>query len=264
MSTKAGVIKAAVWISLGAAVMAALVIVACILFVGDEKPVQEDETAVTDNVRVRKTARKSKKIKEKKPRPRPVAKPRIVHAEEEDDGLTPAERKLAHSVQDALDNDDRAALHALIADVRNSPNPQIRRDFVDALGWFGKDSIGDLAAFLCDKDADVREQAGDHWQTAISEFDDDVIKVEIVEETLKTVDDQRIIELLAAEYNGMDEKLAIESIIKVMVAGKHYAVQAAKEAYEFITGEEYTSAADARAWIEDYYVPPEAAETGGN
>lgn len=92
---------------------------------------------------------------------------------------------------------------------------------------------------------------------AISEIEDESVKIGIVEATLQTVKDDNLSELLSTEYNCMNEKESIESIIRVIRSGNAAGVKAAKEAYLFVTGEEYVSAEAARAWLEENYVPPE-------
>lgn len=197
---------------------------------------------------------------QKRPSVIPYARPRtnaVRRVSEPDDGMSPSDRKLCQGIQEASDCEDRAALRKFLSEAKKSANPEVRKSMVEALGWFGKDMIADMTTFLLDPDEDVREIVKNNWQIAVSEIEDEEIRAGIVEQTLLTVSDEGLSEMLAAELNGIDEKLAVNTISKIVMSGRPAGVKAAKEAYLFVTGEEWTTAAAAREWLKENYTPPE-------
>ena len=217
---------------------------------------------------------------EKAERPRPARKAHIAEAESAkgkakvrlvksadrkartvsvspEDEMSPADRKLSEAVQAALDNEDLAGLRKQLAAVRASANAEVRQAAVDALGWFGTKAMSDIVTFIEDPSEDVRDAARTCWDQAITEIDEESVKTTIVEETLLGTKDTDFAETLAFHYNSMDEKRAIESILKVVSGGTKTAAKAVRESYEFITGEEYTTPAAAWQWLKENYEPPE-------
>lgn len=190
-------------------------------------------------------AKTPKRVVREKPKARP------------DDGMDEADRKISEAVQTALDDENLTGLRDQIAAVRASTNAAVRQAAVEALGWFGTKAMSDIVAFIEDPDEDVRDAARTCWEQVIVEVDEEPVQAAIVEETLLGTRDVDFAETLASHYNGMDEKRAIESILKVISGGTKTAAKAVKEAYEFVTGEEYTTPAAARAWLKENYTPPD-------
>ena len=174
-----------------------------------------------------------------------------------DDGMDEADRKISEAVQTALDDENLTGLRDQIAAVRASTNAAVRQAAVEALGWFGTKAMSDIVAFIEDPDEDVRDAARTCWEQVIVEVDEEPVQAAIVEETLLGTRDADFAETLASHYNGMDEKRAVESILKVISGGTKTAAKAARESYEFITGEEYTTPAAAQAWLRENYTPPD-------
>ena len=74
---------------------------------------------------------------------------------------------------------------------------------------------------------------------------------------MSVLSDDDALDDLSNEYIGVDEKLAVESLLKVIEGGgNEKGVAKAKETYEFVTGEEFTNRADAEKWIAEEYTPP--------
>lgn len=174
-----------------------------------------------------------------------------------DDGLGEADRKIVARIQKVLDEEDLGGLREVFGAAAASTNAAVRLEMVEALGWFGTKAMVELVSFIEDSDEDVREAARSNLDMAIGEIDDEGTKAMIVEEALLGVTDQDFAETLAGHFNGMDEKLAVETIIRIVGSGSKAGAKAAKESYEFITGEEFTTPAAARDWIRNEYVPPE-------
>ena len=177
-------------------------------------------------------------------------------AEAEYDDMSPEDRKLADAIEKALDDEDLSAACALAAKAASSTNSDVRESMVNTLGWFGVKALPELTPFLADSDDGVRESAMGEWSRALSEIEDDGEKISIVELAMHALADDDVLEDVSSEYIGIDEKLAVESLLRVIESGGTEAgIAKAKETYEFVTGEEFTDRAAAEKWIAEEYEP---------
>ena len=172
--------------------------------------------------------------------------------EEEEDTRTPEERKLAEKIEKALDNEDFKLAISCAAEAQACANAEIRQSMVDTLGWFGSRAIPELTPFLADADEDVRDSALMEWSNAISDVEDDAERIRIVELAMQALSDEDQLEDISGEYIGVDEALAVGSLLNVIEGGGTAAgIAKAKETYEFVTGEEFTNRADAENWVRE-------------
>lgn len=199
---------------------------------------------------------------------RPVVMRRDVEPDEEEDEdeLSPAERALSDRIERALDEEDFALAHACVAEARSCPAVDVRQSMVDTLAWFGARAIPDLTLFVADNDEDVAESARNEWEMAISEVTDDADRIAMVGLTMTVVADEDFLESISGEYIGIDEKLAVESLLGVIETpgATPEGVAKARETYEFVTGEEFVSRDEAERWLKEEYEPPEAENVTEN
>jgi hypothetical protein len=182
----------------------------------------------------------------------------LVDDEDEDDARTPAERALAERIEKALDDEDLELALSCAEEALKCKVAEIREDMVDALGWFGEKALPELTPFLADADEDVRESAMNEWTMALSSIEDEDRKIRVVELAMGVMKDEDTLEEISSEYIGADEKLAVESLVRIIEGGgSAEGVAKAKETYEFVTGDEWTDAAAAERWIAEEYEPPE-------
>ena len=180
--------------------------------------------------------------------------------DEDDDPRTPAERALAERIEKALDEEKLEDALACAKQALVCGNAEIRQAMVDTLGWFGEKALPELTPFLADPDEDVRDSAMSEWSVAVSEIENEAEKIGVVELAMNVLTDEDALEDISGEYIGVDEKIAVESLVRLIEAnGSQPGVAKAKETYEFVTGEEWTSSAAAAKWIEEEYEPPEPA-----
>ena len=207
--------------------------------------------------RVKSTAGNSRPAV-RRSRPKPASKPVLDFGEDgEDDSRTPAERALAERIERAYDEDDFDAVVACVDAARKCGVAEIRQSMVDALGWFGGKALPELLPFLADADEDVRESAQSQLSSGLSDIENDAERISIVESVMKVLDDGDFLNDVSGEYVGIDEKLAVESLMRIVAAGSPAGVAQAKETYELITGDEWTDAAGAERWIAEEYEPTE-------
>lgn len=191
--------------------------------------------------------------------PKPVLDFGADDGEDEDDGRTPAEKALAARIEKALDDEDLKAALSCAEEAQACAVAEIRQAMVDTLGWFGEKALPELTPFLADPDEDVRENAMNEWSMALSSIENEGVKIKTVELAMGVLKDEDALESISSEYIGVDEKLAVESLARIIAASQSPAgVEKAKETYEFVTGDEWAGAEEAARWIAEEYEPPEA------
>ena len=217
-----------------------------------------------ENLAAKKAAADDKPKRKASRRARPAAtdwkttKGGVVDADvEDDDDLSPEDRKLRDAIDDALEKEDLAAVRALSAKALNSGSAEVRQEMVDALGNFGVKALPELTPFLADADEDVRDSAMNEWSVAVSSIENESEKLGIVELAMHVLSNEDSLETISGEYIGADEKLAVESLLRIIEAGgSEQGIAKAKETYEFVTGEEFVDRATAEKWVEEEYEPP--------
>lgn len=204
------------------------------------------------------TARRSIVTRHSKPRVKLIPETDVDDDEDVNDSRTPEERALAERIEKALDDEDLKAAIACADAAQKCRVVEIRQAMVDALGWFGEKALPELMPFLADADEDVRESAKDQWSMAVSSIDDEGVKIGIVELAMGILTDEDALEEISGEYIGVDEKLAVESLARIITgSGSKEGVAKAMESYEFVTGEEWTGKEAAKRWIAEEYEPPQ-------
>ena len=182
----------------------------------------------------------------------------VAENDDDDDGFTPEERALSKRIEAALDEEDLSKAVACAKEALNCKNSEVRQAMVDALGWFGAKGLPELTPFLADPDDDVRDSAMNEWSMALSDIEDDAEKIGAVEMAMFALTNEDALDDISGEYIGVDEKLAVESLLKVIEGGgTAQGIEKAKETYEFVTGDEFTTRAAAEKWIAEEYQPPE-------
>ena len=187
-------------------------------------------------------------------------KPVLDLSEEDDDDeeskRTPEERKLAADVEKALDEEDFELAKKCVPLALRCKDTEIRQAMVDTLAWFGEKAIPELTPFIADPDEDVAESAMDEWDSAVSSVEDDGEKIGMTEMAMGVIANEDALESISGNYIGVDEKLAVESLVRVIEGGgSAQGIAKAKETYEFVTGDEFVDRAAAEKWIAEEYEP---------
>ena len=187
------------------------------------------------------------------------AKPALAELDDDDDEpRTPAERALEERIEKALEDESLDAAIACAGEAIGCKVVEIRQNMVDTLGWFGAKALPELTPFLADDDDDVRESAMSEWTMALADIEDDAERIGAVESAMGILNDEDSLEELSSEYIGVDEKLAVESLVRIIESGgSKDGIAKAKETYEFVTGDEWAGAEEAARWIAEEYEPPE-------
>lgn len=204
-------------------------------------------------------------------------------SEEDYPELKPADRKTAVALQVALDADDFSAVKAAAKEAVRSSDPELRKQAVDALAWFGDKALPELTALLADPDEEVAAAALDAASTALSDMDDAEIQfatsasyMEILASNSDAVDAFATTLSSAADSICIPEdddnpkdvaKAAANRNLVVSTFGKMIATggklaEETKEAYSFVTGHDWVSQQEANRWARDPdgYEPPETLD----
>lgn len=168
------------------------------------------------------------------------------------------EQALMRQALAVIENDDLDGARELAEKAIGSSNAELRAMAVDALSWFGQNALVELTEFMSDADEGVAEEAKSSWMRALQEIEDDGLKAGVVELTLGKLKDKDILEDVANELVGIDELAAVQVLANVIDDGKNAkAVAAAKEAYNSITGDDWSGVDAAETWLQENYTASE-------
>ena len=255
----------------GAVVVAAAVAVAAILFklliygddgdivatdeVRQEKSVGEESgaTALSANIVNRRKARGTNAVSRLKQRVR-----RVRLSVPIEDPYTPEERRLADDLQSATDENDLDAVRKEVEKIKKLGSADLKSEAMDALAFFGRAALSDLMQFVKDKDQEVVDAAADKIAFVLDEMeeDDNKFKTEVLS-TILSFDglcSEDAIETFVGQLESIgsgDELLAVQTLVDLIDSGTvgENVKKRAKEAYEFVTGEEYADFKKAERWF---------------
>ena len=180
-----------------------------------------------------------------------------IYRDENGKPYSSADQKLLRQADRAVENDDMNAARELAESALGSPNPVVREAAVDALAWFGEKTLVELTPFLSDAKGEIAEKAKDAWTQGLMEVEKDSVKATVIEVALRGIKDKDMIEDVANELVGIDEVCAIQTIYNLSESASGATAAALREAYETITGEEWSGAKAAEKWLQENYVTDE-------
>ncbi len=169
----------------------------------------------------------------------------------------PGDQKIMAAADAAIEQDDLEGARSLAEKALKSDNADLKEKVVDALGWFGEAAMAELTPFMSDANEEVAKAAADHWMSALQEMSDDGEKAGIVEMSLKSIRNKDMLEDVANELIGIDEVAALQVLANVIEGDNASAVEAARDTYESITGEKWSSVDAAEKWLQENYTAPE-------
>ena len=172
-------------------------------------------------------------------------------SEVDEDELTEEEEKLIDTIHDALNEEDQELAIELAKRAVRSKKAEVRSEMVDTLRWFGDKVMPELMMFIDDPDEGVRIDAMAAYQQAIYDIEEDSEKAKIIEISMRNLSDSEALEEIASELIGMDDLLAVQTLINVIDGESKTGRRIAKETYETVTGEEYTTFEAAEAWLRE-------------
>ncbi len=240
--------KQFIWYVVGAAILVALGWLVFAPVDVKEVPPQKEKPKVSAGEK--KSTKVPRKAEEKVKREKSAAaKPKVIV--EAGDEFTPEEQKIADAIQAALDDDSLKALQASLEAAANSTNVALRQAAVDALAWFGEKALPELTMFMADKDDDVRDAACSAWTMAVSSIENTEVRGAAVEAAMSVVYDRDQLDSMVMEINDMSNVQQLQILTQLIEGENKIAAEAAKEHYEFVTGEAYESVEAAQKWLDE-------------
>ena len=189
-------------------------------------------------------------------------RPNVLEAAEIDDeaDLSDIQRSVLEEIQAALDADDLKALRKAISrftasvgngglgGYANVPRA-IRSAAVQALGWFGKDSVVDLVDFMVDSDEEISSDAFDKFEFALEDVDlGDRDRADIVKTVAKALTDEDRIDTLLFNLNDMRNSIKVETAVAILTDGTAMAKSVLKDQLGFFFDEGVETIDDIQKW----------------
>ena len=181
--------------------------------------------------------------------------------EEEWKSLKPEERQLLDELNEAMCDDDLETVSFAAEELAQNPNPIIRRAAVEAISWFGDKGLADMAVFLVDGDEEVAELAKERWSLGVQEVEDDQEKATLAKLGMLYVRDEDSLTTFMGDLTTVDDDLKVmQVLVDLIEEGTPESAAVAREQYEWMTGDEYTTVDAADVWLQENYEPPEEDE----
>lgn len=205
----------------------------------------------------RKGGKKSVRIVESEATRPDVVKDADIDDEEQ---LSPIQKSVLKEIQAALDADDvkalRRALSKFTASAKNgglggyANVPRvIRAAAVQALGWFGKDSVVDLVDFMVDSDEEISSDAFDKFEFALEDVDlGDRDRADIIKTVAKALTDEDRIDTLLFNLNDMRNSVKVETAVAILTDGTAMAKSVLKDQLGFFFDEGVETIDDIQKW----------------
>ena len=199
-----------------------------------------------------------------------------IYADDEFEGLSPDDRKLAEAVQSAMETDDNNAIISASVKALESSNSDVRQAAVDALGWCGKDALVELIGAMADSDESVRDSAINNWECALMELDSAQQRFSAAAMVMGTITQEDALDSISGQFTTAAQEYIDEvddeaeqndrrvEVVQKLVdiidgATSNICAEKAKEAYSDLTGYDWMGIAEAEKYVADpdEYEPPE-------
>jgi len=156
----------------------------------------------------------------------------------------------ADLMQERLDDSDAAGALKLARKLMKSKEAAVRSDVVAVLGMIGVKALPELTEMMDDGEADISKEAFQQWMAALDELENENLKQQMLTAKMMALEDIDTLEECVMAFSGMEEAVAINGLLPVIESNNPIASKVAREHYEHITGEPYTTAAAAKQLAE--------------
>lgn len=173
-----------------------------------------------------------------------VEKPDFSLSAAEDAKLTEEMRRIYQDLQQALDDEDKKKVFALVHKLQSMDEwpdgiPQsVKLRALDALAWFGASGMAEAIGFLADGDSEVVNTAIEKFEEMLSDFDlGDRGVSEILSQIVKVVHDKDALDSFYMEMNNMRDTVKAQTALNIFDSGNKDAISVLEENVEFIFGD---------------------------
>ena len=171
-----------------------------------------------------------------------------------------ADEAEAEKMEERLEEDDFAAALAIGRKLMRSKDPAVRSQVVTAFGWIGIKALPELSTMLADESKEIAAEAFQKWKESVDEVADEAMKSQLLVVGMQALSGEDELESCVMEFDNLPEDLAVRGLVTVIQSQNPIASEVAKDHYDFVTGEEYSTPAAAETWIEKNFVPPQPAQ----
>ncbi len=175
-------------------------------------------------------------------------KPTFALDDDDESKLTEVQRSIIEAIRAALDAENKKEVLKLVQGLQKSPEwpdgipKSIKMAAIEALGWFGKSCLPELAGFLGDADPEVVEFATDKYSEMLSDIElSDYERAEILVAASKIINDSEAMDSMLSEVNNMRHSVAVNTFKTLWKEGNAATKQVLPDNIEFYTGEENIS-----------------------
>ena len=186
--------------------------------------------------------------------------------------LPPAERKIAVAVQEALDDDDFQKILGPARKALASANPELRKHAVESLSWFGEKALPEITPLMADPNPEVAEAALDTSEDIVLNMEDHSLRFDAAAEYMKVFSSNEDVlstfsgaladaanDLIEPEdpdrpadvAKAAENRQHIVETLSEMIDGGGKMAEECRDAYNFITGEEWINSEEAAKWAAD-------------
>lgn len=191
---------------------------------------------------------------------KPAKEALLTFSEEEERQLTELAREAILELRDAIDREDVKAVRRIIAKMMRSPQKVlglaeipafVKRKMIEALGWFGSDSIPELVEFMVDADPEIVQEAVNQFQQMLNDFSmSDRERAVVVVNASKVLNDIDQLEPIIMEICTMRHSVSIGTLVEICETGTDAAHELLQDYAEFYTGEEDMSTVETlESWL---------------
>ena len=206
------------------------------------------QTLTREAARKDREARRADRRKEKSENRERLDDDGAIDSGEYDD-FTGKDKQLAKEMDAAFWDNDMAGAIALAASTIGSDNVELREKAVECLAWYDVDGMAALTPFLTDPDEGIAAKAIAAWTDALAHIDDDNERADIVRLMAKELKSGEAINNMLITTGNTSDLATMQIIVDVIDCGTEEAMAVAREYYEFMTGEEFTTLEAAEEWL---------------
>lgn len=178
-------------------------------------------------------------------------------SDEEMSSLSKEHCIILDALRNAFDKENKAQVLQIVRDIQKTKGWEdstpkiIKEEALEALDWFGVDTLPEVVGFLADKDEEILESAIDRFESAVEDSDiKEIDRANILVMAAQVITDSEALESMFFELNSMENTIAVEAIKKLWVSANETAKALLPETIESVTGEDdITTPEKLDAWL---------------
>lgn len=163
------------------------------------------------------------------------------------------------ALRNAFDKENKALVLQIVRDIQKTKGWEdltpkiIKEEALEALDWFGVDTLPEVVGFLADKDKEILESAINRFESAVEDSDlKEADRANILVMAAQVITDSEALESMFFELNSMENSIAVEAIKKLWISANETAKRLLPETIESITGEDdITTPEKLDAWLRE-------------